>query len=49
MAVQHLHTVPSESSTPSITTKFYASLAQLVERRLYTANVGGSSPSGRTS
>ena len=49
MVVQHLHTVPSESSTPSITTKFYASLAQLVELHPYTVAVGGSSPSGRTS
>ena len=39
--MQHLHTVSSESSTLSITTKF-GSLAQLVERLPYTQNVGSS-------
>jgi len=44
MVVQHLHTVSSESSTLSITTKVIANVAQSVEQRIENPCVTGSIP-----
>ncbi len=48
MVVQHLHTVPSKSSTLSITTKIFAALADVVIATDWKSEEGGSIPPGGT-